>query len=124
MTFEHLKDFVECYKPGERHEREETWSEENEGGRWRKYTYEEITNRDKTSLDITWLKDDSLTDLENLPEPEVLAEQIVENLEAGLDSFRQDVDELEIGRASCREMGKSARIALGDRGRVGIGRNR
>lgn len=95
MTYEHLKDFIECYKPGERHNREETWNEDNEDGRWRKYSYEEIINRDKTSLDITWLKDDSLTDLENLPDPDVLAEDIVENLEAGLESFRQIVDELE-----------------------------
>lgn len=95
MTYEDLKPFVECYKPGKRHKREQTWGEDNEDGRWRKYSYEEITNRDKTSLDITWIKDDSLTDLENLPEPEVLAGDIVENLEAGLESFRQIVDELE-----------------------------
>ncbi|SHG17072.1 type I restriction enzyme M protein [Fodinibius roseus] len=95
MTYEHLKDFIECYKPGKRHKREETWGEDNEDGRWRKYSYEEIINRDKTSLDITWIKDDSLTDLENLPEPEVLAGDIVENLEAGLESFRQIVEELE-----------------------------
>jgi len=95
MTYEHLKDFIECYRPGERHNREETWSDENEDGRWRKYSYKEIINRDKTSLDITWIKDDSLTDLENLPEPEVLAGDIVENLEAGLESFRQIVDELD-----------------------------
>ncbi len=49
-----------------------------------------------TSLDITWIKDDSLTDLENLPEPEVLAGDILENLEAGLESFRQIVEELRI----------------------------
>jgi type I restriction enzyme M protein len=94
LKYEHLKDFIECYKPGKLHEREETWDEDNKEGRWRKYSYEEITNRDKTSLDITWIKDDSLTDLENLPEPEVLAGNIVENLEAGLESFRQIVEEL------------------------------
>lgn len=94
MTYEHLKDFIECYKPGERHKREETWSENNEDGRWRKYSYEEIISRDKTSLDITWIKDESLTDLENLPDPDVLAGDIVENLEAGLESFRQIVEEL------------------------------
>lgn len=95
MTYEDLKPFVECYKPGKRHEREQTWNEDSEDGRWRKYTYEEIVNRDKTSLDITWIKDDSLTDLENLPEPEVLAGDIVENLEAGLESFRQILEELD-----------------------------
>ena len=53
------------------------------------YGYEELTARDKTSLDVFWLKDKSLVDLDNLPEPDELAEQIIENLEAGLDSFRE-----------------------------------
>ena len=53
-------------------------------GRWRSYSYEELMARDKTSLDIFWLKDKSLTDLDNLPEPDELAEEIIENLEAGL----------------------------------------
>ena len=48
----------------------------------------EILFRDKTSLDIFWLKDKSLSDLDNLPEPDVLAEEIIDNLEAGLNSFR------------------------------------
>ena len=53
------------------------------------YSYEEIRARDKTSLDIFWLRDKSLTDLDNLPEPDDLAEEIIENLEAGLNSFRE-----------------------------------
>ena len=57
-------------------------------GRWRKFTYDQIIARDKTSLDIFWLKDQSLTDLDNLPEPDVLATEIIDNLEAGLNSFR------------------------------------
>lgn len=89
MTFDHLTDFIECYNPANRNEREETWSEENPEGRWRKYSYEELTNRDKTSLDVFWLKDKSLTDLDNLPDPDVLASEIIENLEAGLASFRE-----------------------------------
>jgi hypothetical protein len=59
------------------------------GGRWRKFTYEELKARDKTGLDVFWLKDKSLTDSDNLPEPDELAEEIVENLEAGLVNFRQ-----------------------------------
>ena len=58
-------------------------------GRWRSYSHEELKARDKTSLDIFWLKDKSLTDLDNLPEPDDLAEEIIENLEAGLSSFRE-----------------------------------
>jgi type I restriction enzyme M protein len=61
---------------------------ENPEGRWRKYTYAEIVARDKTSLDLTWLKDKSLADLDNLPDPKDLAEDIVENIEAGLSNFR------------------------------------
>ena len=63
--------------------------------RWRKYSYEEIMARDKTSLDIFWLKDQSLADLDNLPEPDELAEEIVENLEAGLNSFQKILATLE-----------------------------
>lgn len=58
-------------------------------GRWRKYSYEELIARDKTSLDIFWLKDKSLPDLDNLPEPDDIAAEIIENLEAGLNSFRE-----------------------------------
>ena len=69
---------------------QETWdAEKNPEGRWRKYSYEELIARDKTSLDIFWLRDKSLTDLDNLPEPDELAEDIIENLEAGLNSFRE-----------------------------------
>lgn len=90
MRFEDLKDFIECYNPKNRHKRKATFDgEKNPEGRWRKYTYEEIIARDKTSLDITWLKDKSLTDLDSLPDPDVLAGDIIENLEAGLESFRQ-----------------------------------
>lgn len=83
-----LDDFIKCYNPTNRHKRKETFSETNTDGRWRKFTYDEIIARDKTSLDITWIKDKSLADLDNLPDPDELAEEIVENLEAGLESFR------------------------------------
>jgi type I restriction enzyme M protein len=83
-----LQDFINCYNPKNRNKRKETWSESTPEGRWRKYSYEEIIARDKTSLDITWLKDKSLADLDNLPDPDVLAEEIVENLESALDGFK------------------------------------
>ena len=89
MQFKDLEDFIQCYNPGNRHQRKETWSEENPEGRWRKFTYEEIIARDKTNLDIFWLKDKSLADLDNLPDPDILANEIVENIEAGLESFRE-----------------------------------
>lgn len=89
MNSADLQDFVECYHPENRNKRVETWSEENPEGRWRKFTYDEIIERDKTNLDIFWIKDKSLTDLDNLPDPDVLANEIIENIEAGLNSFKE-----------------------------------
>ena len=90
LRFEDLTDFITCYNPLNRHVRSELWNEQaNPEGRWRKFTYEQIIARDKTSLDIFWLKDKSLADLDNLPEPDELALDIIENLEAGLASFRE-----------------------------------
>jgi type I restriction enzyme M protein len=89
MRVEDLAEFIACYNPANRHARKETWhADKNPEGRWRKYTYADIIARDKTSLDLTWLKDKSLADLDNLPEPTALAEDIVENIEAGLNNFR------------------------------------
>jgi type I restriction enzyme M protein len=96
MRFEDLQDFITCYNPENRYIRKETWNaESNPEGRWRKFTYDELITRDKTSLDIFWLKDKSLTDLDNLPEPDELATEIIENLEAGLNSFREILTVLE-----------------------------
>lgn len=95
LRFEDLQDFIASYHPTNIYQRQETYHpEQNPEGRWRRYTYADITARDKTSLDITWLKDKSLTDLDNLPDPDVLAEEIIENLEAGLESFRAILSKL------------------------------
>ena len=89
MKLADLQDFIAYYSPNNRNERKEIWSEENPEGRWRKFTYEEIIARDKTNLDIFWLKDKSLADLDNLPDPDILANEIIENIEAGLGSFKE-----------------------------------
>ena len=90
LKLEDLRDFIECFNPEKRHKRKATWdADSNPEGRWRVYSYDELVSRDKTSLDIFWLKDASLADLDNLPEPDVLAEKIIDNLEAGLASFRE-----------------------------------
>jgi len=94
LNIESLRDFITCYNPTNRHKRKETWSELNPNGRWRKFEYDDIIVRDKTSLDISWLKDNSLADLDNLPDPDVLAAEIIENLEAGLESFREILTKL------------------------------
>ena len=89
MTDADLQDFIKCYNPSNRHERTETWSESNPEGRFRKFSVEEILERDKTSLDIFWIKDKSLADLDNLPSPDELAGDIIENLQSALDSFKE-----------------------------------
>lgn len=92
---EHLIDFVNCYQPGDQTKRKETYSPENEEGRWRKYEYKDLIARDKTNLDIFWLKDDKLIDLENLPEPEILLDEIIDNIESALASFKTIKENLE-----------------------------
>ena len=84
-----LADFVKCYNPTNRYERTETWSEGTPDGRFRRFTIDEILNRDKTSLDLFWIKDKSLADLDNLPDPDELAADIIENLQSALESFQE-----------------------------------
>ncbi len=88
MKYEDLQDFIACYNPQNRHRRQETWSDETPEGRWRKFSYDNIMARDKTNLDIFWLKDKSLADLDNLPDPDILAGEIIENIEAALEGFK------------------------------------
>ena len=93
-----LQEFITCHNSFNRHQRKETWNEQsNLEGRWRKYSFDQIMVRDKTSLDISWLKDKSLADLDNLPEPDELALEIIDNLGAGLNSFRNVAAVLSIG---------------------------
>ena len=89
MTDADLLDFIACYNPENRYERKETWSDENPDGRWRRFSVDEVLKRDKTSLDIFWIKDKSLADLDNLPDPDVLADDIIENLQSALESFQE-----------------------------------
>ena len=79
---EDLDDFVSCYNPENRHQRRET-------ERFKSFTYEELVKRDKVSLDIFWLKDESLEDSANLPDPDVIAAEVAEDLQAALDQFSQ-----------------------------------
>ena len=74
----------------------EAWgrSAENPVGRWRSYTYDELLARDKVSLDIFWLRDESLADSANLPDPDVLAQEIMEDLQAALEQFAQIAEDL------------------------------
>jgi type I restriction enzyme M protein len=89
MTDADLADFVNCYNSVNRHSRTETWSEETPEGRFRRFDVKDILSRDKTSLDIFWIKDKSLADLDSLPAPDELAADIIENLQSALESFSE-----------------------------------
>ncbi|MDE0608004.1 MAG: N-6 DNA methylase, partial [Acidimicrobiaceae bacterium] len=77
LTRADLDDFVACYRSDTRHKR-------TESERFKRYSYDELVARDKTSLDIFWLRDESLEDADNLPPPEVLAAEIAEDLQSAL----------------------------------------
>jgi type I restriction enzyme M protein len=114
LTRADLDEFVVCYSPANRHERTPTWSDDpstgsgstcsgstcsgatgsGPEGRWRAYSYDELMARDKVNLDIFWLRDESLKETANLPEPDVLAAEIVEGLESAREQFRAIVEDL------------------------------
>ncbi len=81
IEFSDLSDFIQCYNPKNRHKRTET-------KRFKYFTYKELVVRDKLSLDIFWLKDNSLDNIDNLPPPDVLQQEIIEHLETALAAFR------------------------------------
>ena len=93
---EHFDEFVKCYADGDLSKRKETYSEENPNGRWRKFTIDEIMARDKTSLDITWMKINNGADDRTLAE---LLQEIKEksanivNAVAELEKIIGEVDE-------------------------------
>ena len=87
LKYDDLKDFVACYNPENRFERKET-------DRFKMFTYNDLIQRDKVSLDIFWLKDESLEDSENLPDPDILARDIAENLQSALEQFNGIYEEL------------------------------
>ena len=90
MRHDDLQDFVRCYNPDNRHQRKET-------ERFKYFSYEELMARDKASLDIFWLKDNSIDSLDDLPPPEVLQQEIIGHLEAALASFKEVAEGLPKG---------------------------
>ena len=89
IRLEDFHEFIDCYQPGAMHKRKPTWSEDNPHGRWRAYDYAGLLKRDKLSLDLFWIKDDSLTDADSLPPPEVIAAEIAEDLQAAQQQFQR-----------------------------------
>mgnify|MGYP005853646447 CR=1 FL=1 len=94
LTRADLGDFIQAYNPENRHQRKATWSEKNPEGRWRAYSYEELIARDKASLDVFWLRDESLEDSASLPDPHVLAEEIADDLRASLEQIEDVLADL------------------------------
>lgn len=82
-----LDDFVACYNARDRTARKES-------DRFKSFTYEELVKRDKVNLDLFWLKDDALEDSANLPAPGIIATEIVDDLEAALEQFREIENDL------------------------------
>jgi type I restriction enzyme M protein len=101
LRYEHLEDFIGCYNPENRLERVEA-------ERFRPFTYDELVARDKTSLDVFWLRDDSLEDTDNLPLPGVIAQEIVEELEAALAQFTAIATSLEARGAGVTTSGETS----------------
>ncbi len=91
-----LDEFLACFNPANRHERQQTWSEATPDGRWRAYTYDQLAARDKVNLDIFWLRDESLEDSASLPDPDILAAEIMEDLQAALTQFSLILGDSEI----------------------------
>ncbi len=82
-----LDDFVACYHAENRHER-------TESERFKCFTYDDLIKRDKVNLDIFWLKDESLEDSANLPAPDIIAAEIMEDLQAALEQFAEIATDL------------------------------
>ena len=82
-----LDDFVACYNQKKRNARKES-------ERFKSFSYDELTKRDKLNLDIFWLKDDALEESANLPAPEIIAADITADLEAALEQFATIAEDL------------------------------
>ncbi|MCH7229057.1 N-6 DNA methylase [Haloferula sp. A504] len=85
ITLADFDEFLGCYRPGSRHRRKATWSPDNPEGRWRCYDWAELEKRDKLDLDLSWLKDESIDDGSDLPEPDELAEDMIRDLQNALE---------------------------------------
>ena len=94
MTRSHLDEFVACYNPENRHEREES-------ERFRRFSYDDLVKRDKASLDILWLRDESMEDSASLPPPDEIAEEILEDLRAALEQLEEISADFARGVTGC-----------------------
>jgi type I restriction enzyme M protein len=89
-----LDDFVECYHPTNRHRRKATFSESNPDSRWRSFDYDDLLKRDKVNLDLFWLKDESLEGSDDLPPPDVLTQEVADDLQSAMELFSAIAEKL------------------------------
>ena len=89
----HLDDFVNAYRSDARHQRVES-------ERFKRFTYDELVTRDEVSLDVFWLRDESLEDTDNLPAPGIIAAEIIEDLQAALADFSDLAEALNVEDAA------------------------
>ena len=87
LTRADLDDFVSCYNPDNRHQRQEA-------ERFRRFSYDDLVKRDKANLDIFWLRDESMEDTASLPPPDIIAEEILEDLRAALEQLEEIAGDL------------------------------
>lgn len=79
-----LTDFIKCYSANDRSKRKATWTTKNPNGRWRSYSYDELNSRDKSSLDLLWLDDENDQNLVSTDNPNEIAAEIMDDLEAAI----------------------------------------
>lgn len=92
LKAEHFSEFESCFGPdpyGRSHRKDQ-----GESGRFRRFTREWIREKKQDSLDISWLRDESLEDAESLPEPAELARAAVLELEGALEELKGILSEL------------------------------
>ncbi|WP_199431192.1 class I SAM-dependent DNA methyltransferase [Qaidamihabitans albus] len=92
LQAQHLAEFVRCYNPDDRHNRTET-------ERFKSFTYDELVSRDKANLDITWIRDSELDNGDNLQPPDVIAQEIVDDLQTALTEFAAVAEALQLAKA-------------------------
>ncbi len=90
LTRTHLNDFITCYQPENRNLRQQS-------ERFHAFSYGELLKRDKVSLDLFWLRDESLEDTDELPLPGVLTASIIEDLQAALEQYMAIAEDLNGG---------------------------
>jgi len=94
----HLDEFAELYNPSNRYEWETTWSEETPEGRWRRYTYEEVMRCEGANLGLSWIRDKILEGSADLEDPDVIAEEIADDLDGSLGADRDNCRGPEVAR--------------------------